>query len=67
MEKELLIEAEKILKRHDVSVVIEAYEILESVYDDYYIPIFKLWWKDVITEEEFRILKKYFNDKKENK
>lgn len=67
MEKKLIIEAEKILMRHDVSVVIEAFELLQRVYDDYFVPVFELWWKNIITEEEYRILRKYFDNKKENK
>ena len=66
MDKKFLIEAEKILMRHDVSVVIEAFEILQKTYGDYVVPLVELWWKGIITHEEYEILKKYFNDKKED-
>lgn len=66
MENNLIIEAEKILMRHDVSVVIEASELLHHAYDNYFIPVFELWHCNLINEEEYRILRKYFDDKKEN-
>ena len=65
MEKKLLIEAEKILMRHDVSVVIEASELLHHAYDDYFLPVFELWHNKLITEEEYVILRQYFDYKKE--
>lgn len=67
MEKKLLIEAEKILMRHNVSVVIEASELLGHAYDDYFLPVFELWHNNLITKEEYEILRKYFDNKKENK
>lgn len=66
MEKKLLIEAEKILMRHDVSVVIEASELLHHAYDDYFLPVFELWHNGLITKEEYETLRKYFDYKKEN-
>ena len=66
MEKKLLIEAEKILMRHDVSVVIEASELLHHAYDDYFLPVFELWHNGLITKEEYETLRKYFDNKKEN-
>ena len=66
MEKKLLIEAEKILMRHDVSIVIEASELLHYAHDDYFLPVFELWHNKLITKEEYETLRKYFDDKKEN-